>query len=245
MTEVTAEQVREAAAQKITLRRHELLRERQEIKRAQTHWAIRERVNDREIAECEAAAKFFAVSFEDVPDEAAIAALEERVNQYKLRAQSNAHNSEMFEHYTKRVEVEQAKLRALIAKRDQMASQPRFALLPDPEAAPPPVKAPDLAAAKMPRIRDIVLEQLRVAMPDGQKVGPIKKYIETTYSTQLHEKTVGMTLYRLSKDNLVHRKGQIWFYAPQAGQVPTADAENPGDDTPGPTHVAELGKEVA
>ncbi len=86
----------------------------------------------------------------------------------------------------------------------------------------------------MPRIRDIVLEQLRIAMPDGQKVGPIKKYIETTYSTQLHEKTVGMTLYRLSKDNLVHRKGQTWFYVPQAGLTPTADAENPGAQTPGP-----------
>ena len=85
----------------------------------------------------------------------------------------------------------------------------------------------------MPKIRDIVLDQLREAGNRGQKAAPIQKYIEESYHTLLHEKTVGMTLWRLSKEDMVYRKGQTWFYGAQAGQTSTVTTENPGAETPG------------
>lgn len=90
---------------------------------------------------------------------------------------------------------------------------------------------------KTPKIRDVVLDQLRDVAPMGRKAANIRRYYEATYHVDIHPKTVGMTLYRLAADNLVHRKGQIWFYGAQAGQSSTATTENPGAETPGPTQL--------
>lgn len=60
------------------------------------------------------------------------------------------------------------------------------------------------------KIREIVLERLRAAGAQGTKVGEIKKYIETQ-GIEMHDKTVGMTLYRLSKESLARRDGRVWF----------------------------------
>jgi hypothetical protein len=90
----------------------------------------------------------------------------------------------------------------------------------------------------MPKVRDIVLDQLRGAGNSGAKAAAVRQYIETTYSTKIHEKTVGMTLYRLSQDNAVHRKGQIWFFGPPPANGLAAESENPGAGTPGPTPEA-------
>ncbi len=57
----------------------------------------------------------------------------------------------------------------------------------------------------------------------------MREFIEKTYGETLHEKTVGMTLYRLSQDNLVHRDGHTWFFGPP----PPAETENPGVAAPG------------
>lgn len=81
-------------------------------------------------------------------------------------------------------------------------------------------------------IRDLVLERLKSAAPRGLKASEIRGYIEALRETQLHEKTVGMTLYRLSLDRLVRREGRIWFYVPQ-----DAETKNPGGDTPGPSNT--------
>ena len=50
-----------------------------------------------------------------------------------------------------------------------------------------------------------------------------------TYRGEIHEKTVGMTLYRLLQDKLVRREGHTWFLVPQ----PIAETKNPGGETPG------------
>ena len=60
----------------------------------------------------------------------------------------------------------------------------------------------------------------------GSKAKPIQDYIEATYNTKIHDKTVGMTLYRLQKDDFVYRRGHTWFIAEKA--------MNPGAVTPGP-----------
>jgi hypothetical protein len=79
-----------------------------------------------------------------------------------------------------------------------------------------------------PPIRAIVLERLVAAGDAGLKAADIRKYIEETYSAEIHEKTVGMTLYRLLKDEVVRREGHNWFIVPHK-----AETKNPGGETPG------------
>jgi hypothetical protein len=74
-------------------------------------------------------------------------------------------------------------------------------------------------------IRELVLERLKLAFPEGLKAADIRAHIEALRGTELHEKTVGMTLYRLSLDGAVSRTGRTWFFVPEA--------KNPGGDTPG------------
>jgi hypothetical protein len=92
---------------------------------------------------------------------------------------------------------------------------PSLASVPTPP--PPPSRPP---------IKDIVLDRLKTAGPKGSKAAPIRDHIERVYGEKIHEKTVGMTLYRLAKDGLVRREGRTWFLAQQAG--------SPGAVTPGP-----------
>jgi hypothetical protein len=96
------------------------------------------------------------------------------------------------------------------------------------QAAPPP--PPRYAR---PSIRQIVLDRLEQAGGVGAKAIEIRKYIEATYSEEIHEKTVGMTLYRLLQDELVRRQGHTWFFVPQTN----AETKNPGGETPGPNNL--------
>jgi len=77
-------------------------------------------------------------------------------------------------------------------------------------------------------VRELVLEQLKAVGAKGTTSTALREYIESARNTKLHYKTVGMTLYRLSKDGLVSRHGRTWFIAP-----PKGEAKNPGGETPG------------
>jgi hypothetical protein len=79
-----------------------------------------------------------------------------------------------------------------------------------------------------PSVREIALERLELASEEGLKAADLREFIETTYAGEIHEKTVGMTLYRLLKDGLVRREGHKWFFVPQ-----NAERKNPGAGTPG------------
>ena len=70
-------------------------------------------------------------------------------------------------------------------------------------------------------IRDLVISLLRAAGSEGSKVAPIKAAI-LAQGIEMHEKTVGMTLYRLSKDGLARRLGRTWFFI-----IPKGEMENP------------------
>lgn len=78
-------------------------------------------------------------------------------------------------------------------------------------------------------VREIVLQQLQDAGDKGAKASDLRKYIEGARGAPLHEKTVGMTLYRLAQDGFARREGRTWFFV-----SPNAEAKNPGGDTPGP-----------
>jgi hypothetical protein len=80
-----------------------------------------------------------------------------------------------------------------------------------------------------PSVRETVLERLKLAGDKGLKAADVRQYYEDTFSAKLHEKTIGMTLYRLSKENLARREGRTWFYAP----LNEGETKNPGGRTPG------------
>lgn len=70
----------------------------------------------------------------------------------------------------------------------------------------------DASAATVPKISDAILNYLRMVGDRGASVAEIKRHLGEFYGiTDIHEKTPGMTLYRLSKENNVRREGRTWF----------------------------------
>lgn len=80
-----------------------------------------------------------------------------------------------------------------------------------------------------PTVRDVSLNLLEGVGSVGMKAERIRDYLDRTHGLTVHEKTVGMTLYRLSRDGLVHRVGHTWFFGPSK-----AETKNPGVEAPGP-----------
>ncbi|MDR3533149.1 MAG: hypothetical protein P4L90_21640 [Rhodopila sp.] len=238
--EITTDQVREAAATRILAKRDQILAAQRRIKEEQLHLAARERELDRELAECRAAAKFFDINFDPPPDDGDLLEVKVQVEHFRSRAADMGRRGLAREAatYSSRAEHLLARLQAMGQTNPPEVAQPAPAI-PAPSTpalvvATPAALSPD---PKMPKVRDLVLDQLRVAEDRGQKASPIKRYIESTYSTQLHSKTVGMTLYRLSQEGLVHRRGQTWFYGPQAGRALSVSTEAPGVVAPGITQT--------
>jgi hypothetical protein len=79
----------------------------------------------------------------------------------------------------------------------------------------------------------VIIERLAAAGAAGAKASSIREFYERASGKSIHEKTVGMTLYRLQGEGLVRREGHVWFSA-----LPKAETENPGGDTPGPFNPA-------
>lgn len=70
----------------------------------------------------------------------------------------------------------------------------------------------DVDISKAPKIKELVLERLRQSGDNGILASEIKEFV-AAQGIETHEKTVGMTLYRLSKEGQVSRIGRTWFYA--------------------------------
>lgn len=68
-------------------------------------------------------------------------------------------------------------------------------------------------------IREMVMEEVKNAYPQPVRATPLRNKLEEVRKERLHDKTIGMTLYRLLKENFVKRVGKDWFYNPQ----PTLD----------------------
>jgi hypothetical protein len=80
----------------------------------------------------------------------------------------------------------------------------------------------------MPTIREIALMRLREAGNEGARAKTIREYVQSTYGVEIHEKTVGMTLYRLLKEGLVRREGHVWFFVPHGAETKTPGVSAPG-----------------
>ena len=92
------------------------------------------------------------------------------------------------------------------------ARRPIVLKSPAPSSEGESDEGPEEAELEVPKVRDAILGYLR-AQPKGEgaQVPAIKDYLSDTFKMVLHEKTPGMTLYRLSKEHLVRREGRTWF----------------------------------
>ena len=79
---------------------------------------------------------------------------------------------------------------------------------------------PDDSRPEMPRIADVILDRLKAAGEEGSKAADIRRYILRTYASDIHEKTVGMTLNRMQTAGQVRRDGRLWFLT-QATNIAT------------------------
>lgn len=84
----------------------------------------------------------------------------------------------------------------------------------------------DKSDQQIPKIGQAILEYLRSLHGLGAPVSVIKKHLSDTYGIETHEKTPGMTLYRLSKEGLVRRDGRSWFATDVVGNLEASRASS-------------------
>jgi hypothetical protein len=221
--------VQSLAVQRIVATRDSLVEEQKRVRQEQRRLSELDRELERKLGDCFAAARFFGVDISLPVDDEAIAEAQRRVRTYEMRLRS----SETDEERTRAFEFlnrARARLADLTGKKE---AEERSAKDQGPVVGPDDPS--ETAGTKAPKVREVALDRLQASGDRGQKAADIRKFVEQAYPVKLHEKTVGMTLYRLSKENLVHRKGQVWFYGPQAEQTLSVEPEDPGAAAPGNT----------
>jgi hypothetical protein len=228
--------VKEAAAERIFASRNALFAEQRALKVRQEELAAREREIDRELAECRAAARFFGLDFEPPGSDRELSEIQAKIHNLHMQLRDAALRNSRPEVnlFQARITHLQTKLKDLVVRREHDETQRSLTF--SPSEAPPelaPALIPVKSKQKMPKVRDIALDRLREARDAGQKASAIQRYIENTYSIKIHDKTVGMTLYRLLKSRLVHRKGQTWFLGSSSVEHDLDEKEDPGTSVPG------------
>jgi hypothetical protein len=196
------------AAREILAKRNHLVAEKEELAKRREALLAEQRRNARDLADCRAAARLFGLSLDFPPDE-----------------------------------VEEGRVHIGVLSRDAMTGQiithrdiTRGSIPPGLVLKSEPFRAPVIqpnAILSPPPMREFALAYLMDAGDAGSRAAPIREKYERKYGVTIHEKTVGMTLYRLSKENKVRRTGQTWFFVPPE----QAETENPGAVTPGPVDV--------
>lgn len=63
----------------------------------------------------------------------------------------------------------------------------------------------------VPRIKDAILHYLNMLDGTGATARQVRDHLSDAYGLKVHEKTPGMTLYRLMKEGLVRRQGRTWY----------------------------------
>jgi hypothetical protein len=229
-------------ARLIAERRDKLLAERTELREAREALLARSRRVDREIGDCRAAARFFGLNLEFPEDPQDIAEREalvmRRLREQEMVARDAARAAQRsFFNETRHppgagrpaplppVPVPPLPAYPLPPPPIPSVSAPPVPPLPADTIYPPAVT---LGPPPRPTVREVALVRLREAGGKGAKAADIREYFERTYGEVVHEKTVGMTLYRLLKARLVRRDGHTWFFGPS-----NAETKNPGGETPG------------
>ena len=190
---------KEQAVNLIRQKAEALLRERDDNGKKRAELDERDLRIDRELADCAAGARVFGETLVIPP---------------KARNDAGQHTSAR-------------DISLLVSRYLSNSISPKIV---EPQTGGPKPAISEAVHAKpaMRRVKDIVLDRLKEAGLNGRRAADIHSYITTTYGEKIHEKTVGMTLYRLLKRGLVHRRGVIWFLGPS----PTRP-KNPGAPAPG------------
>jgi hypothetical protein len=68
--------------------------------------------------------------------------------------------------------------------------------------------------------KEQAVEALRKSYPNPLRAAEVQKAVERKLLRQFHEKTAGMTLFRLSKDGVVRRSGWDWYFVPENDRKP-------------------------
>jgi len=91
----------------------------------------------------------------------------------------------------------------------------------EPAPATAPVQKNLFESGGEQTIREDVITHLKGAGSKGIKAAVIRHSIEAKLGRELHYKTIGMTLYRLSEKGLARRDGFTWFYVPHGDEKET------------------------
>lgn len=202
------EEVRKAAAMALVEKAEGLLSERSDAIRQRAEIERRIRAIDRALFDCRAGGRIFGVDIE-LPADARPGLI---IRPPATRAPKDSDQRSLFIGPVKAVGLPPS------------APQPS-------EPKPPTVASTLLQAEAEPSVRDLILHYLRIAGAAGEKAAVLRRRVETFLNRQIHYKTIGMSLYRLSKETppMVRREGQTWFLA-----QPSAAAKGPGAVTSGP-----------
>jgi len=98
-----------------------------------------------------------------------------------------------------------------------------ISLLPSGPAGSPPKPGTRQKSVSDGTVKDFVLKHLEAIYPETVRSRNLQEMYERETGQNIHEKTMGMTLYRLLKDELVSRDGWNWRFNP--GNTPSALAE--------------------
>lgn len=118
--------------------------------------------------------------------------------------------------------------------------------LPNSKLRAEPATATEIAAAVVeadkPKltIKDQVAAAARDSYPNPVRASALRKQLEVS-GLSIHEKTIGMTLYRLSREGVIRRQGWDWFFVPESQRenVAPKDEESLGDEPGLDLHAAE------
>jgi len=116
---------------------------------------------------------------------------------------------------------------------DAQLARPELAKIDRDEAvpiAPPPLKETAASKSKGTSIKNLILELAESAYPNAVKASGLRKQLEQR-GIMVHEKTVGMSLYRWARQGRVRRQGWEWFFVPELERATSHQGqESPGDD---------------
>lgn len=92
--------------------------------------------------------------------------------------------------------------------------------------------AAPIRSDKRKTVKEYAIDAARHAYPNPIRASALRRVLEDI-GLKVHEKTVGMTLYRLLCDGVLRRQGWDWFFVPETERPSRAqeqEEERSGDD---------------
>lgn len=84
-------------------------------------------------------------------------------------------------------------------------------------------------AQKMPTVKEFILKAAQEAWPNRVRASELRRQMFDKFGWELHDKTAGMTLYRLLKEGRMKRSGSDWFWNPEGPANDGAVFDQPPD----------------